>query len=55
MCQAGQFKTHLKKNEAVSEFAKTLTIAEQRKFLPVYSVREELMQVGGCGETRVDN
>ena len=41
-----QFKSHLnKKSEAVSEFSKTKTIAEQRRFLPVYSVREELMQV----------
>lgn len=41
-----QFKDHLKKAEAVSEFAKTKTIAEQRRFLPVYGVREELLQVG---------
>ena len=40
-----QFKDHLKKAEAVSEFAKTKTIAEQRRFLPVYQVREELLQV----------
>ena len=40
-----QFKDHLKKSEAVSEFAKSKTIAEQRRFLPVYSVREELLQV----------
>ena len=39
-----QFKTHLKKSEAASEFAKTKTIAEQRRFLPVYGVREELLQ-----------
>lgn len=41
-----QFQMHLKKrSQAVSEFAKTKTIAEQRKFLPVYSVREELLQM----------
>jgi len=40
-----QFKAHMKKSEAVSEFAKSKTIAEQRKFLPVYSVRDEMMQV----------
>ncbi len=34
-----------KKNEAVSEFAKSKTIKEQREYLPVYSVREELMTV----------
>ena len=38
-----QFKAHMKKSEAVSEFAKTKTIAEQRKFLPVYTVRDEMM------------
>ena len=44
-----QFKDHLKKAEAVSEFAKSKSIAEQRRFLPVYSVREEMMQVGRGG------
>lgn len=46
-----QFKDHLKKAEAVSEFAKSKTIAEQRRFLPVYGVREEMLQVrpqAGC-------
>jgi hypothetical protein len=46
---AVQFKDHLKKSEAQSEFAKTKSMAEQRRFLPVYGVREEMMQVGtGC-------
>lgn len=41
-----QFRTHVdKKTEAVSEFAKSKTIAQQRKFLPVYSVREDMLQV----------
>lgn len=41
-----QFSEHMKrKNEAVSEFAKSNTITEQRKLLPVYEVREELLQV----------
>lgn len=31
--------------QAQSEFAKTKSIAEQRRFLPVYTVREELLQV----------
>ena len=39
-----QFRTHLKKSEAASEFAKNKTLAEQRRFLPVYGVREELLQ-----------
>lgn len=34
-----------KKQEAVSEFAKSKTIKEQREFLPVFSVRDELMNV----------
>lgn len=29
----------------VSEFAKSNTIAEQRKLLPVYDVRDDLLQV----------
>lgn len=49
-----QFKDHLKKSEAVSEFAKSKTIAEQRRFLPVYQVREELLQVSGWVELSVE-
>jgi pre-mRNA-splicing factor ATP-dependent RNA helicase DHX38/PRP16 len=40
-----QFKSHLKKSEAASEFSRTKTIAQQRRSLPVYTVREELLQV----------
>ncbi|KAL4449004.1 hypothetical protein ABPG77_007721 [Micractinium sp. CCAP 211/92] len=43
--QASKFKDHLKKAEAISEFAKSKSIAEQRRFLPVYTVREEMLQV----------
>jgi len=43
--EKSQFKSHMKKSEAVSEFAKSKTMAEQRKYLPVYSVRDEMMQV----------
>ena len=43
--QKSQFKAHMKKSEAVSDFAKSKTLAEQRKYLPVYSVRDEMMQV----------
>ena len=43
---AVQFKDHMKKSEAQSEFAKNKTLAEQRRFLPVYGVREEMMPVG---------
>ena len=40
-----QYASHLKKQGAVSDFAKTRTMDEQRKSLPVYTVRDELMQV----------
>lgn len=41
-----KFAGHMKeKGEAVSEFAKTKTLAEQRQFLPIFSVRDELLQV----------
>ena len=33
------------KTEAVSEFAKSKSLKEQRRFLPVYKVRKELLQV----------
>lgn len=45
------FAQHVKKkdgdekNGAVSKFAKTKTIREQREYLPVFSVRDELMNV----------
>jgi hypothetical protein len=41
-----QFGTHMKNNEAASEFSRTKTIAEQRRFLPVYSVKDDLLNVG---------
>ena len=31
--------------QAASEFARTKTMAQQRQFLPVYGVRDELLQV----------
>lgn len=40
-----QFSTHLKKQQAVSEFAKTRTIKQQRQFLPIFQCRDELLQV----------
>ncbi|KAK9803444.1 hypothetical protein WJX73_001656 [Symbiochloris irregularis] len=42
---SGQFKNHLKKNEAQSEFAKSKTLKQQRRFLPVYESRDELLHV----------
>ncbi|KAL2896795.1 Pre-mRNA-splicing factor ATP-dependent RNA helicase DEAH7, partial [Bienertia sinuspersici] len=40
-----KFAQHLKKDEAVSDFAKTKTLAQQRQYLPIFSIREELLQV----------
>ncbi|XP_051153013.1 pre-mRNA-splicing factor ATP-dependent RNA helicase DEAH7-like isoform X2 [Andrographis paniculata] len=40
-----KFSQHLKKGDAVSDFAKSKTIAQQRQYLPIFSVREELLQV----------
>lgn len=40
-----KFASHLKSSEAVSEFARTRSMREQREFLPVFAVREELLQV----------
>lgn len=42
---SGQFKTHLKKSEGASEFSRTRTLAQQRCSLPVYNIRDELMNV----------
>lgn len=43
------FATHMKKQDketmAVSEFAKTKSIRQQREFLPVFTVRDELLNV----------
>lgn len=40
-----KFAQHLKKDEAVSDFAKTKTLAQQRQYLPIFSIRDELLQV----------
>lgn len=47
--KGSQFKDHMKKSEAASEFSRTKTIAQQRRSLPVYQVRDELLQVRGRG------
>ncbi|KAK4842025.1 hypothetical protein QYF36_014434 [Acer negundo] len=43
--EEAKFSQHMKKGEAVSDFALSKTLAEQRQYLPIYSVREELLQV----------
>ncbi|XP_004295532.1 PREDICTED: pre-mRNA-splicing factor ATP-dependent RNA helicase PRP16-like [Fragaria vesca subsp. vesca] len=39
-----KFAQHMKNGDAVSEFTKSKTISEQRQYLPIYSVRDELLQ-----------
>ncbi|XP_061367287.1 pre-mRNA-splicing factor ATP-dependent RNA helicase DEAH7 [Gastrolobium bilobum] len=43
--EEAKFSQHLKKGEAVSDFAMSKSLAEQRQYLPIFSVREELLQV----------
>ncbi|KAF5181629.1 Pre-mrna-splicing factor atp-dependent rna helicase deah7, partial [Thalictrum thalictroides] len=44
--EEAKFVQHMKeKGEAVSDFAKNKTLSQQRQYLPIYSVREELLQV----------
>ncbi|CAI9117651.1 OLC1v1019095C1 [Oldenlandia corymbosa var. corymbosa] len=40
-----RFAQHMGKGEAVSEFSRSKTIAQQREYLPIFSVRDELLQV----------
>lgn len=40
-----KFSTLMKKSQAVSNFATTKTIQDQRRFLPVFAVREALLSV----------
>ncbi len=40
-----KFASHLKKSDAISSFAKTRNIREQRQYLPAFAVREELLQI----------
>jgi pre-mRNA-splicing factor ATP-dependent RNA helicase DHX38/PRP16 len=40
-----QFASHLKTSEAASNFSRSKTIREQREFLPVYSVRDEVLRI----------
>ncbi|KAL2519699.1 RNA helicase family protein [Abeliophyllum distichum] len=43
--EEAKFAQHMKKGEAVSDFAISKTLAQQRQYLPIFSVREELLQV----------
>jgi len=40
-----QFASHMQANEAVSAFAKSKSVKQQREYLPVFAVREELCQI----------
>lgn len=44
--KSAQFADHMtEKSEAASDFAKTHTLRQQREFLPVYAIKEELMTI----------
>ena len=45
--EGSSFAKHMKaiKNEAQSQFSKTKTLKEQREYLPVYAVREQLLDI----------
>ncbi|CAM8947639.1 unnamed protein product [Rhodiola kirilowii] len=43
--EEAKFSQHLKKGEAVSDFAKSKTLSQQRQYLPIFSIRDELLQV----------
>uniref|UniRef100_A0A183CKF3 RNA helicase n=1 Tax=Globodera pallida TaxID=36090 RepID=A0A183CKF3_GLOPA len=43
--ESQQFATHLKESEAVSVFALEKTIRQQREYLPVFAVRQKLLQI----------
>ncbi|KFD54553.1 hypothetical protein M514_04498 [Trichuris suis] len=40
-----QFADHMKHSEAVSDFAKKKSLREQRQYLPVFAVRQQLLKV----------
>lgn len=43
--ESQQFASHLKDTEAVTAFAMEKTIKQQREYLPVFAVRQKLLQV----------
>ncbi|XBI54648.1 hypothetical protein VPH35_036625 [Triticum aestivum] len=44
--EEAKFSQHLKeKAEAVSDFAKSKSLSQQRQYLPIYTVRDDLLQV----------
>ena len=48
-----KFADHMDKNEAVSDFAKKKTLNQQREYLPVFAVRQEVrISASVCCEAR---
>lgn len=43
--KAAGFQQHMKKAEAMSHFSKSKTMVEQREFLPIFQVKEDLLRV----------
>ncbi|EGT33582.1 CBN-MOG-1 protein [Caenorhabditis brenneri] len=43
--ESHQFASHMKDNEAVSDFAMEKTIKQQREYLPVFACRQKMMNV----------
>ncbi|KAL4587030.1 hypothetical protein LXL04_011679 [Taraxacum kok-saghyz] len=43
--EEAKFGKHMMKGEAVSDFAKSKSLSQQRQYLPIFSVRDELLQV----------
>ncbi len=47
--ESQKFADHLQdKNEAVSKFAIEKTLQEQRQYLPIFAVRQEVRSVQSC-------
>ena len=40
-----KFSEHMKEQAVVSEFARKKTLTQQRQYLPVFAVREELLKI----------
>ncbi|CAI9288809.1 unnamed protein product [Lactuca saligna] len=43
--EEAKFGKHMKKGEAVSDFAKSKSLSQQRRYLPIFYIQDELLQV----------
>ena len=43
--KAAGFQQHMKKTEALSHFSKSKSMMEQREFLPIFQVKDDLLRV----------